>query len=81
MAIERFLKITVIMKRSWNFQKMEHKQNKSSPKYIFEIANWTRISLDLTEYSNLQIVIACAGGTNIKKEREEKKSNSGSSVI
>ena len=29
--------------------------------------------------ANLQIVIACAGGTNIKKER--KKSNSGSSVI
>lgn len=63
----------IIQERVMMAQKME--RNKYPPKYLFvllfEIVNWTRISLDLTEYSNLQIVIACAGGTNIKRERKK----------
>ena len=65
-------KITVIVKRSWNFQKMEHKRSKSPPKHIFvlflEIANWTKISLDLTDYSK-PADCYCMCGRDQQRER------------
>ena len=55
--------------------------NKSPPKCLFvlffEIANWTRISLDLTEYSKPADCYCMCWWD----QKERKKSNSGSSVI